>query len=212
MIKYVSFDLDGTLSNEKFDKILWNEELPKLYAKEKGIDLSEAEQYIFAEFYRALFIEKIHSFTDISYWFKRHNLSNWEQLLHDMRKHFYFYDDAKQLVGYLKKKYQLVIISSSERIMLNVKLHNQPLVANFERIFSTPSDFQIAMKNKQAFKCLLNELGIEKEELVHIGDSKHMDLESPKAVGITSFLIDREKKFKAGANVVHSLLDLKKIL
>lgn len=212
MIKYISFDLDGALSNERFDKVLWNEELPKLYAKEKGVNIHEAEQYVFAEFYRALFVEKIHNFTDVEYWFRRHNLNNWEELLYDMRKHFYIYDDAKALVEYLKVKYKLVIISSSERSMLDVKLKNEQLVLNFERIFSTPSDFKISMKNKEAFLRLLHELGIGKEELIHIGDSKHMDLESPKAVGIQSYLIDRERRYEGKENVVHSLLELKEIL
>lgn len=212
MTKYISFDLDGTLSNEKFDKVLWNQELPKLYAQQNDISLKDAEQHIFAEFYKALFIEKISNFTDLAYWIKRHNLTNWENLFTDMKKHFFIYDDARELVDYLKDKYKLVVISSSERTMLSVKTHEEKIFENFEKIFSTPSDFKISMKNRESFKQMLQDLNIQKDEIIHIGDSLHMDLESPTAVGIQAYLIDRDRKYEGKENVVHSLSELKEIL
>ena len=33
MIKYISFDLDGTLIDEKIDSLFWDYEIPKLYAE-----------------------------------------------------------------------------------------------------------------------------------------------------------------------------------
>lgn len=33
----------GTLSNETFDKILWNEELPRMYAATHDVDLESAK-------------------------------------------------------------------------------------------------------------------------------------------------------------------------
>jgi hydroxymethylpyrimidine pyrophosphatase-like HAD family hydrolase len=50
MIKFISFDLDGTLTheNKRFDYILWNVEIPKIYAKKNDISLKEAEKVIFS--------------------------------------------------------------------------------------------------------------------------------------------------------------------
>lgn len=211
MIKYISFDLDGTLSNESFDKILWNQELPKLYAKTHGVSIKDAELHVFSEFYKALFIEKIPNFTDVSYWFNRHKLTDWENLLLDMKHHFFIYEDAQRAVENLSKKYKLIVISSSERTMIDIKLQDNPIISKFEHIYSTPSDFHISMKNKDAFKKLIEVLNIRKDELVHIGDSKHMDYDVPISIGIKSFLIDRERKHK-GENVINSLEQVENLL
>lgn len=211
MVKYISFDLDGTLSNEKFDKILWNEELPKLYAEKYKTSLKDAQLHVFSEFYKALFIEKINNFTSVSYWFKRHKLEDWEKLLKDMKKHFFVYEDAQKIIPYLAKRYKLVIISSSEKAMLEVKLQDKKLLSFFKGVYSTPSDFKISMKNREAFKKLLSLLKVKEDEIVHIGDSKHMDYDTPSAIGIRAYLIDREGKHK-GNHSIRSLLELKYIL
>lgn len=212
MIKYISFDLDGTLSNEKFDKILWNEELPKLYSETHHVSLDNAKMHVFAEFYKALFIEKIHNFTDVSYWFKRHRLNNWQELLDDMHQHFFIYPDAKQAVEFLKQKYQLIIISSSDRKMLEVKIGQDPFKDNFQFILSTPSDFKISMKNREAYQKLFKILKCQPDEIVHIGDNRHMDYNVPSSIGIRSYQIDREHLDNNQDGVIHSLLELKDIL
>jgi FMN phosphatase YigB (HAD superfamily) len=46
-IKLISFDLDGTLVDKNsFDKIFWEEEVPKLYAAKKGMSIEEAKKKV----------------------------------------------------------------------------------------------------------------------------------------------------------------------
>lgn len=211
MIKVISFDLDGTISNDTFDKILWNKELPKLVAQRHQLSFDEAEKHVFAEFYRALFIERIDNFTDVAYWFERHGLTDWEALLCDMKQHFFIYPDAQEIIEYLHPKYELVILSSSERTMIEIKLEDNPITSYFTKILSTPSDFKIPMKNKTALKNLLDLLQIEAHEIVHVGDSKHMDYENAMAVGIQAYYLDRSGK-ESGEHVIHLLTQLKTVL
>lgn len=55
MIQYISFDLDGTVSNETFDKVRWNEELSRMYVATHNVDLESAKNHMHALFYRVLF-------------------------------------------------------------------------------------------------------------------------------------------------------------
>ncbi|MFH0978599.1 MAG: HAD family hydrolase [Candidatus Woesearchaeota archaeon] len=211
MIKYVSFDLDATLVNDKFDKLIWHEEVPKLYAKQHKIGVAEAKQFVYSQYYRALDIERVSQWTSITYWFKRLKLGNWQKLLSDMKKHIFVFDDTIPTLDYLKKKYKLIITSNSEKKFFELKLEAEELSKYFDHVFSAPTSFNRTRKDKEMFRAILKKLKIKPSEIVHIGDDRQLDYVMPTELGIKSFLLDRTKKAK-GKNVIHSLLELKRIL
>ncbi|MBI2148222.1 HAD family hydrolase [Candidatus Woesearchaeota archaeon] len=208
MIKYISFDLDGTLADETFDSLIWNEEIPKLFAKKNKVSLEEAKTRVYAEYYKALYIEKIRNWTDIYYWFKRFNFKDWKVLLQDMKKHVFLYSDTIESLQYLSKKYRLIIISNSEEKFLNIKLEAEGLKKYFDKIYSAPTNFNISKKNAGLFLEVLKKLKINKEEVIHIGDDHYLDYEVPSSVGIKSFHLVRSKNLKQ-KHTIHSLLELK---
>ena len=208
MITHVSFDLDGTLVDEKFDKIIWHEEIPKLFAEKNKIDIETATNMVFAEYYRGAFIDNVDCWTDISYWFRRLGLDGWSTLMANMKKHILVYDDTLRTLEQLShKKFKLIIISNAEKKFLDMKLEAEGLKKHFSSVFSAQSTFGVRKKNKEVFMKVLEKLKIEPENMIHVGNNRYLDLEVPSSVGIKSFLLDRTGKRK-GENVIHSLDEL----
>jgi len=208
MITHISFDLDGTLVNEKFDKIIWHEEIPKLFAEKNKIDIEDAKTKVYAEYYRGAFIDKVDCWTDISYWFDRLGLDGWNTLMANMKKHILVYDDTLKTLEQLSaKKYKLIIISNAEKKFLDMKLEAEGLKKHFSSVFSAQSTFGVRKKNKEVFMKVLGLLGIRPENMIHVGNDRYLDIEIPSSVGIKSFLLDRTGKMK-GDNVIHSLDEL----
>lgn len=116
MIKYISFDMDGTLLNEEFDKLIWNEEIPKLYAKKNNLDIETAKKEVYKDYFQDITKEKIENWTNIDFWFKRFELNNWKGLLKDLKDILCIYDDVEPILKYLSKKYKLIIITHAINI------------------------------------------------------------------------------------------------
>ncbi|NOX71163.1 MAG: HAD family hydrolase [Candidatus Micrarchaeota archaeon] len=215
MIKVVSFDIDGTLIDEKADFLIWNVEIPKMYAKEKGIGIKEAEKIVFSDYYRGGYIEKIDKWTDIRYWFRRFGLSGWENLLDQMRNDIAVFDDVKDTLGYLKRKYTIIATTLNTEDFLKMKLEATGLENYFKMNFHSDS-FSINKKNLtkndlSLFRKVLDTMKVSPHEMVHIGNDPLTDMSIPSSLGIECYLIDRIKE-KKGKNVIHSLTELKEIL
>ncbi|MBI4016998.1 MAG: HAD family hydrolase [Candidatus Aenigmarchaeota archaeon] len=203
MIKVIGFDLDGTLAGEEFDKIIWNEEIPKLYAKKNKLSIEDAKTKVYADYFKAKYIENVPEWTNIEYWFKRFGLENgWNKLLEDVKGKIYLYSETVKVLKKLSK-YKRVIVSNSHPHFLSMKLKIEGLSQYFNEIISTPT-FHHKKKSKHLFKDLLGHWGIKPEEMAFVGNDYEEDYENPSAVGIHAFFLDREKKEK-GDNIVCDL-------
>lgn len=208
MIRFVSFDLDGTLADDSFDKKVWHEEIPKLYANKNNLSLDEAKKSVFSEYYKALYIERIDSWTDIEYWFNRLELKGWKKLIDEMKKYVFLYKDTKEILEYLKDKYELIIVSNSEEKFLNFKLEAEGIKDYFSHIFSAPSRFNLTKQTPKTYQKVLKVLKAEPDEVVHIGDDFFMDYEIPVQVGIKSYHLRRDIT-PENDNQIRFLIDLK---
>ena len=79
-LKIVSFDMNGTLTEDRFIELIWGEGVPRLYSKTKNIPFEQAKEYVFQEY------EKIGEgrteWYDIKYWFRFFGLGEgWRELL-----------------------------------------------------------------------------------------------------------------------------------
>lgn len=211
MIRYISFDLDGTLADEDIDTFIWNEEIPRLYSEKHNVSLAEAKRFVYSEYYTALYIEKIKNWTDIKYWFKRFGLINLNKLLSDMKKQVFIYDDTLEILKYLSKNYRLIVISNAPKTFLKMKLEIEGISKYFDHVFSAPDDFKVSKKNKVMFETILVRLKIKSGQIIHVGNEYYRDYEVPFEAGIKSYHLVRSKEVK-NENTIHSLLDLKKIL
>jgi putative hydrolase of the HAD superfamily len=206
-ITCISFDLDGTLAEKQFDKIIWNTEIPKLYADTHGVDLETAKKEVYSEYYKALYIEYVKNWTDIDMWFKRLALHDWQSLMERMRHHIFVYSDVIPVLEMLSKEYRLVIVSDSEPKFLNMKLDALGLRKYFKEIVSAPAELRVLKKDPSAFRLVMERLGAEPHNILHVGDDIVSDFSVPVASGAKAILIDRSGE-KRGENIIHSLREL----
>ena len=132
MIKVIGFDLAVTLAGEDFDKIIWNEEIPNLYAKKNKLSIEDAKTKVYADYFKAKYIENVPEWTNIEHWFKRLRLENgWNKLLEDMKGKIYLYTETLKVLKNLSK-YKIVIISNSHPHFLSMKLKIEGLSQYFD--------------------------------------------------------------------------------
>jgi HAD superfamily hydrolase (TIGR01549 family) len=206
MIKVISFDLDGTLAEENFDKVIWFEEIPRLFAEKYKIPVEEAKEKVFAEYDSK---NEHYQWTDVSYWFQSFGLEGHKKLLDDMKHHIKMFPDAVPTLKELSKKYKLIVITSAEKNFLDLKLKVDGIGGFFSCVFSMPNDFKKLKKDESAYKKIIERLSIKPEEMIHVGDSYNSDYLVPKKVGINSFFLDRAKE-KSGKDIVHNLSEFAK--
>ena len=210
MIKIVSFDFDGTLVKRTYADKVWLEGLPKLYAKEKKIPLKQSKQYILQEYDKIGKDRK--EWYDIDWWFKQFQLKeNWQKLLDNYRHTIKLFPETLETLDKLSKKYELIIISNSKREFIDVQLEETGLRPYFTHIFSSTSDFDKVKKLPEIYKEICNLLNVKPYEMLHVGDDREFDFESPKKIGIKSFYLDREKT-ENGDHIIRKLSDLEKVL
>ena len=202
MIKVVSFDLDGTLADENFDNIFWFREIPRLYAEQHKVSLKKALEAVKEKYKTSNPQEMV--WYDIGFWFRLFNLKHdWKKILSDLTHLIKIYKDVNPTLTKLKRKYKLIIVTHSTKVLLDLKIKPNNLDKYFTKIYSTPSDFR-SSKTKEIYEKILKDLNLKPEELIHIGDDKEFDFDVPKKLGIKCFLIDRKRKHK-GKFVVRNL-------
>jgi len=77
----------------------------------------------------------------------------------------------------------------------------------FKRIFSPVSDLQQAKKTPEFYEMICKELGIKPSDMIHVGDDIYQDFNIPRAVGISSYLLDRTGE-KTGDYIIKNLREL----
>jgi len=208
-IKIISFDLDGTLVKSTYANSVWLEGVPELFAKEKNLPLENVKEYVFKEYYKIG--ENKKEWYDIDWWFKHFKINGrWQTLLDKYRFAVEIYPDTLETIKKLSKKFDLIIISNAKREFIEIQIEETKIKGYFSHTFSSLSDFDIVKKMPKVYKQICDKLKIKTNEMIHVGDSREFDFESPQKIGIISYHIDREK-IQKGKNVIHSLFDLEKL-
>lgn len=190
--------------------IFWNDLIPELFAHVKKISFEQAQKFIIKEYDMVgpndprWYLPK--------FWFERFGLTvDVQEVLNKVKYTEGIYDDV-HLLDDFSRNYSVVISTNNPRIMLQHKLQVLKQIKQFiTATFSSISDFDNIVKNKEFYVNICNKLAIKPEQMLHIGDDPINDVEIPTSVGVNALLIDREGK-KDGENIIHSLLELKKIL
>lgn len=210
MIKILSFDLDGTLVKSTYADKVWLEGLPVLYSNEKNIPIDLAKEKIY-KLYEEVGQDK-KEWYDIDWWFKKFDLNqSWKNLLDSYRDQIMLYPETIETLEELKNDFILIIISNAKREFIEIQLKETNLKPLFKYVFSSLSDFDAVKKTLDVYRKILNKLNIQPKELIHVGDNKEFDYESPQKIGIKSYYLNREKTEK-GENVIFSLSELKDIV
>ncbi len=204
MLKVVSFDVVGTLTDSYYEDYVWKEAIPQLYAGKRGINIEEAKACVLKEYAR---IGK----NDIrwylpEYWFKYLDLDEdpKEVFMSHVDK-VRFYPEVLSVLRNLSQKHNLVIVSGATRDVIEIMI--EKFRPYFKHIYSPVSDCQNVKKTPEFFEMICRFLEIEPCVMAHVGDDWYSDFISPRKIGINSFFLDRTGE-KSGKFVIGNLKEL----
>lgn len=203
LIKAISFDLDGTLVKTDYVDAVWLEEIPKIYADKNKISFKEAKDYIIEEY------EKVGpdalEWYDINYWIKKFDLNcSYKDILTKCIDKLKLYPEVDEVLKKLSKKAMLIITSNAANEFIEIEIEHLGLKKYISNIFSVVSDFRKTKKDKEIYEKICNEIGLDKEEIIHVGDSYEFDYLAPRRAGIKAFYLDRKGEMN-GSFVVKNL-------
>lgn len=184
----VSFDLQGTLSDSAFSDEFWFETLPLLYSQKKCISLEEASaelKKIFKEFGKYDY-----RYYSLQYWLKELGVDlKFDEIIALMKNKPHFFEDTKELLKELNGKATLIIISSTTNEFIRVEMQGNEKY--FNKIFSSLDQFNIPGKPEEIYLKIGKILNVQKDKILHIGDSQEMDIENAKKAGLHTFYFDK---------------------
>ncbi|KXA95619.1 hypothetical protein AKJ65_01375 [candidate division MSBL1 archaeon SCGC-AAA259E19] len=204
--KAISFDMDETLVEPQLVDKFWFEEVPKLYADKNDLEFEAAVDFV-KEKYDEIGPEKVRWYQP-EYWFERFDLEgDPSEVIKNNSYEVRIYPDALEILEDLYGDYELMVISNASQIFLDVQLDS--IKGYFSRIFSCVSDFGKVKKNREVYEEICSLVGMEPEDLVHVGNDRKFDYEVPREIGIRAFLIDREGNDRADGEILRDLREIK---
>ena len=183
MIKYLSLDLQGTLSDSKFSDNYWLEIIPKKYSEYFKISINEAKEILknkFKEYgvYNILYY-------DDKYWSEYLKFSTNEELNNSNIKP----NINKELYEFISNiKLPKIIISTTTNLFIEYELQDK--MKEFYKIYSCVDYFKTGGKTKEIYEKVCEELNVKPKEILHIGDNRLMDIDNAKLAGINTILYD----------------------
>ncbi|MEA1904886.1 MAG: HAD family hydrolase [Candidatus Hadarchaeota archaeon] len=209
-IRTISFDVDGTLISRDFMDAVWFEGVPKLYAEKLEISFEEALERV-KDKYNKVGAEKV-EWADIKFWFRFLSLGEgWKDLLEKYGSRVSVSPEVRGVLEELRKRYKLIISSSTTREFLDVILRETKLGNFFERIFLSTSDYGKTGKDADFYREVCRGTKLTPEQLVHVGDNWNFDFLVPRKVGINALYLDRAGE-KRGKFIIRDLNELKNFL
>ena len=208
MVKVVSFDVVGTLVDCFYEDYVWKKVIPQLYARERGISLVQAKEYVLRE-YNRIGNQDIRWFLP-KYWFRHFNLD--EDPIAVFTSHtdkVRVYPEVPSVLESLSQKYDLIIASGTIRHIIEIMI--EKLRHYFKHIYSPVTDCQQVIKTPQFYEMICRTLQIAPRKLVHVGDEWYADFISPRSSGIKGIFLDRTGE-KTGRRVIKDLGELEDLL
>lgn len=207
IIRVLSFDMDGTITDLSFVNSVWFEGIPRLYAIEHGVSFEDARRYVKSE-YDKVGRERIEWY-DLCYWTKRFGIDvSTEEILGHFQNRIKLFPEVNEVLEECKDKgFRLIILTNARREFLNLELEKTKIGHHFERIFSSTSDFGLIKKTVNLYQKVCRIIGVSPHEMVHVGDDRCFDFVIPSKLRINAFYLDRTRE-ESGDLVVHSLKDL----
>ena len=205
-ITTISFDADGTLVTSSFADLVWLEALPQHVSESWGIPLVDAKNKLFAD-YESIGPRRMEWY-DLSYWIKRYRLElTPKSFIMQYKDAVTPFPEVAEVLGALREEYQLIVISNSARLFLDVTTGG--FKDCFKKTFSTVSDFG-TMKDANSYKIVCDKMGIMPYEMAHVGDSFELDYVRARKAGIRAFFLDRQSRSRRrGRSFVTDLKDFK---
>lgn len=99
------------------------------------------------------------------------------------------YDGAVELLDFLKKQGKRVcLLSNAQRIFTEYEMRSLGIYDKFDEVYIS-SDYQCKKPDIQFYNAIINELHLNKNKTIMIGNDNRCDIEGAKASGLDTFYI-----------------------
>ena len=186
----ISFDMNGTLTQDKFVQLVWHHGVPGLYSRAKNISFEQAQEYVFQEYQKIG--EERTEWYDIKYWFQFFGLGeNWMDLLKSFAHTVKPFPEVIPVLEELGEDYRLVVTTNACQEFADVELGAAGLTSYFDKILSSTSDYSEVKKTPEFYSKVCNTLQVTPDEIIHVGDHRLFDFTAPRMLGIEAYYLDR---------------------
>lgn len=185
-VELISFDAEGTVVTPDFSQAMWHEAIPALYARRRGLDIAEARDRVYEE-YRRIGDHRLEWY-DIEYWFNYLDLGSSEPVIRDCLGKIACYPEVTQVISSLGSRYRLIVCSGTPRELLDFLLRD--IEPYFVRVFSSVSHYG-QLKNPDFYRRICDEMGVNPEQVIHVGDNWQFDVLNSREAGIHGVYLDR---------------------
>jgi len=192
-IRVVSFDVDGTLIDQRFNELISENDIPALVAEKRGCNFLEAKEFCIAEYDKLG--DKDLRWYEIEYWLEKFDIPIPAKDIFKKREDLIVvYPDVVPVLQKLKKHgFKIIVVTCMPRIFLKEKIRTFDL--HFDAVFSTITDFK-KVKSPEIYIHISKLLQTSPSDILHIGDHHTLDYEFSLQAGCNSILIERAKKTK----------------
>ena len=202
-VDVISLDFAGTLITMDMIDYFWNEAIPRYYAKERGISLEEAREFILSE-YDKIGMKDLRWYLP-RYWLDRFKLKvSIEELLRESLRYLKVFEDVRKALPKITSKFTTIIVSNASREFIEAFLEHEKI--KIDKVFSTVTDLGVISKTPEVYKKIGKEMGNRK--ILHVGDDFVQDFINPRIAGWRSLLLNREASDRKGKDVISSLEEL----
>jgi HAD superfamily hydrolase (TIGR01549 family) len=205
--RIVSFDLDGTITDNKFADSVWLEGIPRQYAVENDVSFEVARRKVISE-YGKVGRERLEWY-DLSYWIEKLRLDvSPEEVLSSFQHRIKLFPDVPEVLdGFRDEGLRLIIVTNARKEFAGLELEKTKITRCFERVFSTTSDFGLAKSTVIPYRKVCDSCSVSPNHVIHVGDDECFDFDVPRKLGITAFYLDRTGE-RSGTFIVCSLKEL----
>ncbi len=182
-IDTVLLDMDGTLLDKYFDDHFWEEYVPKIFAKENDLSLTDARKELLRRYQS---VENTLQWTDLDYWSEQLGLDIPElkcKVDHLIQVHPYVIDFLSHCKAIHKEIY---LVTNAHSKTLDIKLRKTSLGPWFDRIVCA-EEIGYAKEQPQFWEGLANHLHFDKKRTL-LGDDTAKVLRSASDFGM-GFLV-----------------------
>jgi putative hydrolase of the HAD superfamily len=186
MIKYLSFDLQGTLSGAKFSDNFWINILPELYAKENNLSNNEAQNEL-KKYFKEIGKYDIRYYDD-NYWSKKLKFNTIDIL----KQNDIIPTLNNKFLNFIKTmEIPVIIISTTTNIFIDYELGAN--IKYFYKTYSCVDDFNKGGKTIDIYIQIAKDLKVKTNEILHIGDNYEMDITNANKANVNAILFSNDE-------------------
>ena len=161
-------DMDGVILDNTYDNNFWQNQIPAVIAKNKGISFDDAKRLAIQIFN---FKKNTKDWYDIDYWSNMLNVDieaeKRSSLSFDRIK---LYEGVTETLNKLKNRYELVLITNAHRKTLNIKLEKYDLAPYFDNMLCA-HELHYVKENVQLWYMLRSKFQLNYTKTVLIEDT-----------------------------------------